>query len=293
MKHPDFLVIGAQKAGTTTLFSLLSKHPNIYLPPGKEVQFFSNDLLYAKGAEWYFNENFQQGKASDVKGEVSPQYMCHDKVPGRIKELLPNIKFIMILRHPLKRAFSHYQMSVRRGRENRGFLEAFADSLNDINSRTEFREDQAYYRHSDYMQIIRRYLTLFSKEQFLVVFLEDLELSPELVLGRIYKYLELPPAALENPAVRLHAAGEIKYLWLNRFLRHQGVVRWLLKRTLPFRLRAAIKWAVEQFNITTTDPQHVPEEALRDYNWFVMEQKKFLEDTFAVHCPWQEWNAPK
>ena len=133
MKHPDFLVIGAQKAGTTSLFSLLSKHPNTYLPPGKEVRFFSSDLLYAKGAEWYFRENFRAAKPTDVTGEVSPQYMCHDKVPGRIKELLPNIKFIVILRHPLKRAFSHYQMSVRRGQENRDFVEAFAHSLSDRN----------------------------------------------------------------------------------------------------------------------------------------------------------------
>ena len=151
----------------------------------------------------------------------------------------------------------------------------------------------AYYRHSDYIEIIRRYLTLFSKEQFLVVFLEDLELSPELVLGKVYNHLGLPPVSLENPTARLHAAGAIKYLWLNRILRQQGVVRSLLKRVVPFRLRAAIKFWVQQYNITTADLQHVPDEVLRDYNWVVTEQKKFLEDTFGIHCPWQEWNVPK
>jgi hypothetical protein len=119
---------------------------------------------------------------------------------------------------------------------------------------------------------------------------------PELAtldMGQIYNHLGLPPASLENPTARLHAAGTIKYLWLNRILRHQGIGRSLLKRILPFRLRSALKFSVEQFKITTADPQNVPDEVLRDYNWVVAEQKKFPEDAFGVHCPWQEWNTPK
>ena len=119
---------------------------------------------------------------------------------------------------------------------------------------------------------------------------------PELAkldMGQIYDHFGLPPASLENPTARLHAAGTIKYLWLNRILRQQGVVRSLLKQILPYRLCAAIKFSGEQFNITTADPQHVPDEFLRDYNWVFTEQKKILEDTFSIHCPWQEWNALK
>ena len=67
---PDFLVIGAQKSGTTSLFVLLRKHPNIYLPAQKEVQFFSSEMLYAKGLEWYRDENFRTGGLEGVAGEI-------------------------------------------------------------------------------------------------------------------------------------------------------------------------------------------------------------------------------
>lgn len=293
MNAPDFLVIGAQKSGTTTLFSLLSKHPNIYLPPQKEVQFFSNDMLYSRGVEWYCSENFSAGKASDVLGEISPQYMAYEKVPGRIKELLPSIKLIAILRHPLERAFSQYQMTVRRGQENRGFLEAFEHSLKASKLGEVLPEGHAYYQYSNYMDIIKRYLALFPKKQILLLFQEDLGESPELVLSAIYEYLGVPQTLPENSKVRLHAAGTIKYSWLDRFLRGQGAVRSLLKRILPWRLRAAIKYWVEQFNINKSDPQHIPDEVLRDYNWVVIEQKAFLKDTFGIDAPWQEWSAPQ
>ena len=287
MKTPDFLVIGAQKSGTTTLFSLLSKHPEIYLPVQKEVQFFSNDELYGKGIEWYCEENFKVGEIGGVAGEISPQYMFYSKVPERIGKCVPEIKFITILRHPIKRAFSQYLMSSRRGQESRSFTDALAQSVAASESEDVISESQAYYQHSNYAEILIKYLAIFPKERFLLLFQEDLDKNPENVLAAIYTFLDVNQIMPENPGVRLHQSGEIKHQWLNRLLKGQGFLRTMLKKVTPWRIRAAIKFWIEQFNIKTTAPRQVPDSVLRDYNWMVREQKSFLKEQFDIDAPWQ------
>ena len=173
MNVPDFIVIGAQKSGTTTLFSLLKSISGLYLPPQKEVQFFSNDDLYARGVDWYWSENFAVEGFSGLRGEVSPQYMMHAKVPFRIKSHMPDVRLIAILRHPLYRAYSHYLMEVRRGSESRTFEEAFADSLVLSSSGTALSESESLFRFSEYSEILGRYLDDFPKENMLLLFQED------------------------------------------------------------------------------------------------------------------------
>lgn len=116
----DFLVIGAQKSGTTSIFNYLSSHPSIFMPQCKEVCFFTRD--FERGVDWYFSNYFPSAPASSIKGEASPHYMYFKNVPERIASLFPDIKLIAVLRNPITRAYSHYQMTVRRNLEKRSFL---------------------------------------------------------------------------------------------------------------------------------------------------------------------------
>lgn len=286
-KLPDFLVIGAQKAGTTTLFALLRKHPHIYLPPQKEVQFFSNDELFARGVDWYAEENFRIGDSVGVAGEISPQYMFRDLVPERIKTVLPDVKLIAILRHPLKRAFSHYQMSVRRGLESRDFRSAFEASveakLNDLC----LDETSNYYQFSAYGDILTKYLQQFPKEKLLILFQENLDSAPATVLNQIHEFLGVEHIVPDKPDIRLHAAGTIKYRWLHDLLMHPSMLRRILKTLIPSRLRSAIIFWVEQLNIRRTAPQTIPTDVLRDFDWVVREQSDFLNAQFDIPTPWK------
>src|SRR5690606_34294189 len=121
MTLPNFLVIGAQRAGTTLLHRILEAHPEVYVPyRRKEVHFF--DLYFDRTTQWYENFFPPSEPAAKYKaiGEVTPDYMFDQAAPFRIKKILPDCRFIVSLRNPVERAYSAYLYSVRSYNERRG-----------------------------------------------------------------------------------------------------------------------------------------------------------------------------
>ena len=114
---PGFLIIGAQKSGTTTLFAMLGTHPQLTRPTDKEVHYFS--LHYERGEAWY-RRHFK----GEIAFEASPYYIFHPAAPERIRATIPNAKLIAILRDPVQRSISHYFHSVLKGHETLPMLEA-------------------------------------------------------------------------------------------------------------------------------------------------------------------------
>ena len=111
---PEFLGIGTQKGGTTTLHQLLTSHPQVFLPKCKEIHFFS--LHYAKGTNWYAN-HFKDAAKDQIKGEITPLYLFDTKAPKRIHKILPEAKLITLLRDPVERTLSQIFHARRRGFE--------------------------------------------------------------------------------------------------------------------------------------------------------------------------------
>lgn len=152
---PNFLVIGAEKSGTTWLYNKLSRHSEIYLPLTKECHFFNqyNSNLevnnnYSKlGWDWYqkfFSDIPQQAKAY---GEVTPMYLCDPEAPQRIAQDLPNIKLIYILRNPIERAYSHYWMAFRKGHIKKSFESVVVEKDPRIIQRGNYYEQlEKYYK---------------------------------------------------------------------------------------------------------------------------------------------------
>ncbi len=131
----DFLVIGAQRSGTTSLWRHLASHPEIYVPPSKEAPFFSHAEPFARGLDWYLGEFFGEAQPEQQRGTVSPHYMMGSpgidihEVARRIHSLLPRVKLIAVLRDPIERAQSHHRMVLHRGRETRAFEVAARELL--------------------------------------------------------------------------------------------------------------------------------------------------------------------
>ena len=210
----DFIVIGAQKAATTTLFQLLKHHPEVSLPTGKEAPFFSNDGVYSYGWPAYMESLVREGGMDDRSrqwGTVTPQYMVggvvharadaaakggYDEwtVPTRIHERLPEVRLIAILRDPVRRAVSHHRMMVRRGAERRSFDEAIGqllspDSLDQARARPQ--DPTGYVTRGEYGRILRGYFDVFDSRQLLVVFTDELERSPATLLKRLHEFIEV------------------------------------------------------------------------------------------------------
>jgi hypothetical protein len=204
---PDFLIIGAQKAGTTALYAYLRRHPDITGPSWKEVSFF--DRHYARGEAWY-RGNFPNAlRARGLVGEASPSYLFHPLAPERVAALVPAARLIVLVRNPVDRAFSHYQHEVALGREPLSFEDALAAEDDRLRGEEErMLADPAYFSHAwwnytyrargGYAEQLERWLGLFPREQLLVVPSEDLLGEPEKTHALLLEFLGAPAHRLET-----------------------------------------------------------------------------------------------
>lgn len=222
---PDFLVIGTQKGGTTSLFKYLVQHPHVAKMFRKEIHYF--DLNFSRGIRWY--KSFFPLNASRerhlkmtgqplIAGEATPFYLFHPLIPGRVKEILPKIRLIALLRDPVERAFSHYHHLVGRRRETQSFQEVVEREIhwNSEDLRSIARSD-SHHNTSDilrfglvargfYAEQLERWLLHFSRTQILIIKSDDLFSTPGSVVSEVYKFLELDSYKCQDFPV--HNRGE-------------------------------------------------------------------------------------
>ncbi len=188
---PDFIIIGAQRAGTTSLHRYLKDHPQVGPSWRKEVHYF--DRFYERGLDWYLAHFPRRGKFPIV-GEASPFYVFDPRVPGRIEETLGDrVRFIVMLRNPVDRAYSMYQMKVRRDLEELSFEEALATederlAQSDDPVSPPWRH-HSYLRRSLYAEQLERWYQRFPRDRFHVIKSEDFYARPERILHETYEFL--------------------------------------------------------------------------------------------------------
>lgn len=172
---PSFFVIGAQKAGTTTLHDWLIQQPDVCLPSIKETHFFNLDERYHQGIDWYLQQ-FPECEDGAVVGEICPAYLFFEVVPLRIKKDIDSPKFIIIFRDPIDRAYSHYLMSFGRGHETLSFVEALLAEEKrlsaDDNRFALFHH--SYIARGKYCEQVKRYKRIFPASEFLYIKFNDL-----------------------------------------------------------------------------------------------------------------------
>ena len=202
---PDFIIIGAQKAGTTSLFSYLSQHPQILHPACKEIHFFDGDISpgennFDKGESWY-RSNFPRKKnvgANRITFEATPIYLFNPLVPKRIFDLIPKVKLIIILRNPTERALSHYFLEKRMNQESLPILEALKieeKRLESVIKKEDYRSKafryHSYKSRGIYKDQIARYLKYFSRNQLLIISSEKLLNDRQNTLKQIFDFVEV------------------------------------------------------------------------------------------------------
>jgi hypothetical protein len=195
---PAFLGIGTQKGGTTTLQRLLEQHPQAWLPPAKELQFFS--LHYALGPEWYA-EQFAAAAPEQICGDITPYYLFHPQAPQRIARLLPDVKLIVLLRDPVERTLSQVFHARRLGFEPLPLEQALAAETQRLagaeavlaaaDGRHRSHQEHSYLARSRYGQQLERYEQLFRADQLLLLRSEDLFEDMGAVWRRVLAFLEL------------------------------------------------------------------------------------------------------
>jgi Sulfotransferase domain len=239
---PSFLVIGAQRAGTTSLFDLLLRHPDLFGPvrsrgeltwARKEIHFFDERFLL--GENWYrsffplaLTRRRARARGGDVvAGEATPYYIFHPLVAERVAVTIPDVRLIAILRDPVERAYSHYQMMRRSSREDLSFEEALAAESERLASEDELeagttrfrigtgeRRKHYHHRHHSYFarglyaEQLERWLAHFQREQLLVLTVEDLSADGPETIRRVLDFLGVRQVELTAPRVANRASYE-------------------------------------------------------------------------------------
>jgi hypothetical protein len=297
-RDPDFLIIGAQKAGTTALYEYLRVHPGIYIPPEKEAPFFLVPEREEKGTRWYMREFFAEAPEQSLWGTSTPQYMCALGASRKISETWPKAKIIAILRDPIKRAYSHFRMCVRRGIESRTFTQAIADELEStVKLATELSQadDIDYLARGLYSVILREYLGDFDRSQVLILFSSDLSANPEASLQEIYEFLEIPSFEPKNLGRRYHVGGlKQKLPWLRK-VRHLGVVARLWDR-IPAKHRRRIAFRIDKWNTAPSEADDcvLSEEKMHNLTEFFAKDATKLSELIGREIPWiKDWQIAR
>ncbi|VEN74637.1 conserved hypothetical protein [Candidatus Desulfarcum epimagneticum] len=217
---PDFVIIGAQRSGTTTLYENLISHPDVAPAIRKEVQFFSKN--FSNKESWY-RSHFPLSATRFVKqkalrrqwmtGEASPYYIFHPYTPERFHALNPGARLILILRNPVDRAYSSYWMQRRRGSETLPFREAIKaepERMRKGIGKLKARPNELSFEHSWFSYIGRGvyadqlavWLKYFPRHQILIIRSEDLFEKPDDVFSGIFSFLGLP--AYRLPVIKEH-----------------------------------------------------------------------------------------
>jgi hypothetical protein len=233
---PTFIIPGASRSGTTTLHRYLSQHPDIFLPKGKEIHFFSKDELYSRGKDYYENE-FEARTDECAVGDISPTYWYRGKTydksgskqwtpendaPCRIYNHYPDVKLIFTLRNPIDRLQSQYWKNVRQGNEDTTPLKAAIDM--ELNGERQPQTGKPCWLYLNHYPIhLRKWLKLFDKDQILFLIFEDWISDPSSALTSICNHIGIDPIETwdhdieTNPSVtpRIWLLHNIYYQFIN------------------------------------------------------------------------------
>lgn len=207
---PDFLIIGAAKSGTTSLYRYLVQHPRVRRARRKEIRFFYRE--YAQGERWYrahfplaLRRAWEKSRHGEfATGEADPSYLLYPHAPTRARALVPHAKLIAILRNPVDRAWSQYRHKVRMGLETLSFEEAIEQEperirgewdrmLADPDYEGTALYEFGYLHRGLYAEQLERWLAVYPLESLLVVRAEDLFRDPLRVVSETTRFLGLTP----------------------------------------------------------------------------------------------------
>jgi hypothetical protein len=202
---PNFYIVGAPKCGTSSVWAYLRGHPDVFFPQLKEPHFFAVSMQPLDA----YQSLYRNAKGYKAIGDASTSYLWEVKASERIREVCPRARIVILLRDPVERAYSHYDMAVRTGTEHLPFAEAVK------RDRSELVEPGMYHQH------VLRFFKTFGREQVGVYLMEDLKKDAPGVMAAICRHIGVDPALLDRRELaRVHNEGLLSRIgWLYKAAR--------------------------------------------------------------------------
>ena len=208
---PDFIISGTVRSGTTSLYYNICEHPSVLPADYDEIGFF--DSNYHLGINWYRSmfptekemERVKKETNFAITGEDTPFYFWKKEAAERILKDIPNSKIIIIFRNPVDRAYSNYQLGIRKKTETLSFEDAIDEEMNFLEKHS-FRESvdrrRSYLSKGFYENQIKIWFNVFPREKIHILSTEDMQKDPKESLLKIFKFLQIPDYILKNPQKR-------------------------------------------------------------------------------------------
>lgn len=268
-KWPTFLIIGAGKAGTTSLYRYLNEHPDVFMCPKKEPNFFAfegEDLNFkgpgdslAKNSSVTTKEEYLElfsaaGNAKAI-GEASPVYLYSEKALERIHHYMPDVTLVAILRQPVDRAYSAFMMMVRTGRES---CHDFRQVVLDQERRQKENWGSASLMEEGYYyKLLSRYYQHFDKSQIKVFLFDDIVRNVAEVYAELTEFIGVDPDLVPSDFEKHNVSGIPRSRWLQTLISKYGRANKLGKHLLPKSLRSTLRQKIRKANLVKVpiDPQ--------------------------------------
>jgi hypothetical protein len=262
MTLPNFLIIGAAKSATSSLYRYLIQHPQVYGSIAKEPSFFAFEgeaLEFSGPGDHIFNqaaitkleayEALFEGVSGEIAvGEASVVYLYSEKAPQRIKHYLPDAKFIVIRRNPVDRALSSFSHLLRDGFEP---ISDFSQALDAEEERItqNWQHLWHYKRMGFYHSQLRRYFDLFRPDQFAVFTYEEFSAEPLVVIKQIFRFLSVGDSFVPDMSHSLNVSGIPRSKSLHKFLMQRNFVKRSLKPLIPSSIRHLVQKTIVGLNM--------------------------------------------
>ena len=231
MRLPDFIIGGAPRSGTTWLYELLDRHPDVYMakPVKPEPKFFLVDHLYEKGLQFYSDTWFAQAAEWQLAGEKSTDYLESRNAAERIAHDLPYVKLVFILRDPADRAYSNYLWTRMNGIETEDFETALRlepERERTLPEKWRFARPFSYFSRGLYADLLAEYFARFRREQMLILRFEDIDQRPAVLADRLHRFLGVAPRPDDVDGLGVINPSENRGETLNAASRRQLMARY-------------------------------------------------------------------
>lgn len=247
MDFPNFIIIGAARSGTSSLYEYMKQHPDIYFPELKEPMFFAFAGRPVKfsgpGDDKEINRKaitdlaqyqklFKNRHGEKAVGEASANYLYSENAAQNIKKYVPHAKLIVVLRNPVERAYSSYLYTLRDGRER---LRSFEEALQQegVRIKNNWEHIWHYANMGFYFRQLQKYLSLFPRSNIKIILQEDLKSNPQLVLADVFEFLEVDHTFIPDFSIEFNQGGKPKSDLLNKILTRPSRVKQWLRPLLP------------------------------------------------------------
>lgn len=295
MKLVNFMVVGAVKSGTTSIYNYLKAHPQVYMSPIKEPKFFQwdgeirrfstklDDSIYQDSIKTFedYKALFSGVKDELAIGEASVSYLYNKDVPARIHRRFPEVKLIVILRQPAERAFSHYLHTKWLGYEPLTFAEALAQENQRIDSN--WGPSWHYKQQGFYAEQVKRYQALFDADQFKIYIYDDLRQDPINFMKAVYEYLEIDSAFIPDTNKQYNVRSFPQNQLVHQVMNKPNAIKDTVKNIIPKGLRKNLGTWIKRKNSwkPELDPQ-LRDELTESYRQDILELQDLMGKDLSV-----------